>query len=72
MSSLREELCVGDALLIADIQNDFLPGGVLEVKGQYHDTGSFLHKQVLAGLNSAMTIRSYRDLGFEFSTSEKT
>ncbi|HEY5571979.1 MAG TPA: isochorismatase family protein, partial [Anaerolineales bacterium] len=32
MSSLREELWVGDALLIADIQNDFLTGGVLGVK----------------------------------------
>ena len=72
MSSLREELCVGDALLIADVQNNFLPGGVLEVKGRYHNTGSFLHKQVLAGLNSALTIRSYRDLGFEFPTPEKT
>ena len=41
------------------------------VNGQYHDIGSFLHKQVLAGLNSAMTVRSYRDLGFEFPTSEK-
>jgi len=33
MSSLREELYVGDALLIADVQNDFLPGGALGVKG---------------------------------------
>ena len=33
MSSLREELWVGDALLNADIQNDFLPGGALGVKG---------------------------------------
>lgn len=33
MSSRREEPCVGDALLIADIQNDFLPGGALGVKG---------------------------------------
>jgi nicotinamidase-related amidase len=72
MISLGKELYVGDTLLITDVQNDFLPGGVLEVKGQYHDTGSFLHKQILAGLNSAMTIRSYRDLGFESPTSEKT
>ena len=28
-----EQLYVGDALLIADVQNDFLPGGVLGVKG---------------------------------------
>ena len=28
-----EQLYVGDALLIADIQNDFLPGGALGVKG---------------------------------------
>jgi nicotinamidase/pyrazinamidase len=33
MSSTREELYVGDALLIADVQNDFLPGGALGVKG---------------------------------------
>jgi nicotinamidase/pyrazinamidase len=33
MSSVREELDIGDALLIADIQNDFLPGGALGVKG---------------------------------------
>ena len=33
MSSLREELWVDDALLITDIQNDFLPGGALGVKG---------------------------------------
>jgi nicotinamidase/pyrazinamidase len=33
MSSVREELYVGDALLIADVQNDFLPGGALEVEG---------------------------------------
>lgn len=33
MSSVREELYVGDALLIADVQNDFLPGGALGVKG---------------------------------------
>ena len=33
MSSLREELYDCDALLIADIQNDFLPGGALGVKG---------------------------------------
>ena len=28
-----EELQAGDALLIADVQNDFLPGGALGVKG---------------------------------------
>ena len=33
MSSMREELYVGDALLLADVQNDFLPGGALGVKG---------------------------------------
>lgn len=33
MSSIREELRVGDALLIADVQNDFLPGGALGIKG---------------------------------------
>ncbi len=33
MSSVREALYVGDALLIADVQNDFLPGGALGVKG---------------------------------------
>ena len=32
MSTIREELYTGDALLIADIQNDFLPGGALGVK----------------------------------------
>ena len=30
---MREELYVGDALLLADVQNDFLPGGALGVKG---------------------------------------
>ena len=33
MSSQREEVYVGDALLIVDVQNDFLPGGALGVKG---------------------------------------
>lgn len=33
MSSMREHLYVGDALLLADIQNDFLPGGALGVTG---------------------------------------
>ena len=33
MSSIREELYASDALLIVDVQNDFLPGGALGVKG---------------------------------------
>lgn len=33
MNSMREELYVGDALLIADAQNDFLPSGALGIKG---------------------------------------
>jgi nicotinamidase/pyrazinamidase len=33
MSTIREELYAGDALLIADIQNDFMPGGALGVRG---------------------------------------
>jgi nicotinamidase/pyrazinamidase len=33
MSTLLEPLYIGDALLIVDIQNDFLPGGTLEVRG---------------------------------------
>ena len=33
MSTLLEPLYIGDALLIVDIQNDFLPGGALEVRG---------------------------------------
>ena len=31
-SSLSEDLCVSNALLIADFQNDFLLGGALGVK----------------------------------------
>ena len=33
MSTTEEKLYAGDALLIADIQNDFLPGGALGIKG---------------------------------------
>lgn len=33
MSTMMEPLYVGDALLIVDVQNDFLPGGALEVMG---------------------------------------
>ncbi len=33
MSTIIEHLFVGDALLIVDVQNDFLPGGALAVKG---------------------------------------
>ena len=33
MSTMREALYPGDALLIADVQHDFLPGGALGVKG---------------------------------------
>src|ERR1043165_1366540 len=33
MSTIREKLYSGDALLIADIQSDFLPGGALGVTG---------------------------------------
>lgn len=33
MSTIREPLYAGDALLVADIQNDFLPGGALGIKG---------------------------------------
>jgi nicotinamidase/pyrazinamidase len=33
MSTVIEHLFVGDALLIVDVQNDFLPGGALAVKG---------------------------------------
>jgi nicotinamidase/pyrazinamidase len=33
MSTILEPLYVGDALLIVDVQNDFLPGGTLGVKG---------------------------------------
>ena len=33
MSTVLEPLFVGDALLIVDVQNDFLPGGAFAVKG---------------------------------------
>ena len=33
MSTIMEHLYAGDALLIADLQNDFLPGGALGIKG---------------------------------------
>jgi nicotinamidase-related amidase len=73
-----EQLYVGDVLLLADVQNDFLPGGALGIKGgdevvpvlrgymdRFRSRGlPILRKQISAGRHSIATIRPYRNRGF--------